>query len=196
MASLCYEQIFRHLGRVDNQPCLPQIELNIAMKGVTSYSGLTGIYFLIQLKILIGLFHLRKEHSILDFGCGYGMMKKELGPNVIGYDLISELSDTSDWRKESFGVFVANHVLYCLNEEELRGVLQDLVVASNGQCRVIVGYSYQSLVIRFFMVLLGRPGAHDGTKLTYKQQLEIVGDYFCAKRHFRVPGLFGFCEFS
>jgi SAM-dependent methyltransferase len=165
------------------------------MKGVTSYSGLAGWYFSLQLTVLIRFFGLHRESAILDFGCGYGMLKKRLGASVIGYDKLSELSDSPDWRKEKFDVFIANHVFYCFDEAMLRKLLEELTAASENGCRVIVGYSFQSSLVRLFMALVGRSDAHDGTQLTHRQQLSIVGEYLCPARHVKVYGLFGFCEF-
>ena len=57
----------------------------------------------------------KRNLRVLDFGGGYGMLKKLLPDiEVINYDIIKDLSDVDDWKAVSFDVVVANQVYTCL----------------------------------------------------------------------------------
>ena len=64
------------------------------------YRGFAKIYFNRILETIIRLGDLRNEKGlILDFGCGLGHLKRKLkNLNVVGYDIIPELSDVADYR--------------------------------------------------------------------------------------------------
>ena len=73
------------------------------------------IYFNRILKTIIRIGNLdRRDVTILDFGCGTGYLKRHLPDKVIGYDVIPELTEVSDWRDVQFDVVVANE-LFCQN---------------------------------------------------------------------------------
>ncbi|KKT57853.1 MAG: hypothetical protein UW81_C0004G0026 [Candidatus Giovannonibacteria bacterium GW2011_GWC2_44_9] len=105
------------------------------------YAGLKGIYFRRILKAIIKIGGL-KNKRVLDFGCGKGELKKLLPNNVVGYDILPDLSDVADWRKVKFDAMVANEVFYLFSKKELENFLEELykcnpkaelVVASAGR---------------------------------------------------------------
>ena len=82
----------------------------------TQYGRIGGIYFRAILKKIIKIGNLNdSSKKVLDFGAGTGELKKILrnkNKNVINYDIVPELTETNDWTKEKFNVFVANQVFY------------------------------------------------------------------------------------
>jgi len=89
----------------------------------TQYGKIGGIYFRAILKKIIKIGNLNyPSKKILDFGSGTGELKNILRTkniNVINYDVVPELTETNDWAKETFNVFVANQVFYIFSKEEL-----------------------------------------------------------------------------
>jgi SAM-dependent methyltransferase len=138
------------------------------------YSGLKGIYFFRILKTIIRLGALdRRDISILDFGCGTGQLRHLLPGKVIGYDIIPELSEISNWRMAQFDVVVANEVFYLFHAQELRHFLAQLRRV-NPSAELLVGISRQGLVNNVLKHLAGEPDSHLGTKLGPKEELELL----------------------
>ncbi|WP_198288658.1 MULTISPECIES: class I SAM-dependent methyltransferase [unclassified Pandoraea] len=143
------------------------------MKGVTKYSGPAQIYFRHLLRQIVGVGQLnRPDIKILDFGCGVGQLKQMLGPRVIGYDIVPELSDVDDWRSVNFDVLVANEVFYSFSESDLDNLLKELR-SKNRDLELVVGISRQGALNNIGKFLLGRPDAHSATRVGPKKELEV-----------------------
>lgn len=67
---------------------------------------------------------------MLDFGCGYGYFKKKLLNNkkikVINFDIVKELTEIENWKKEKFDYFIATQVFVCFKKKKLNKLLLDL----------------------------------------------------------------------
>ena len=149
------------------------------MKGVTSYSGISKFYFQYLLKQIISIGMLKIEGIvILDFGCGQSELKKLLPDSkVIGFDIVPELSDISDWRLMNFDVLVANEVFYSFSEEALQKLLEELR-SKNKNLELVVGISKQGILNNIGKFLLGKVDAHSATKIRPKKELKIL-EKFC-----------------
>lgn len=138
------------------------------------YDGIAGIYFEITINSIIKIGNLdRKGKKILDFGCGYGILKKKLKNKVYNYDINPKLTEYKSWRKLKFDYIVINQVLYLFHKKELERLLKDLKKI-NPNLMLIVGISYQNLLSKILAFLLGYKKAHDFTKLSYKDQINIL----------------------
>ena len=146
----------------------------------TQYGKIGGIYFRAILKKIIKIGNLQdSSKKILDFGSGTGELKKILGTsnkNVVNYDIVPELTETSDWTKETFNVFVANQVFYIFSREELIEVIKKLK-KTNPQVEIIIGISKQGFLNKLGMIILNYKDAHDNTLLSLEQELEIFLNY-------------------
>jgi len=138
------------------------------------YNGLVRYYFNKTLESIIKIGNLDKtQESILDFGCGYGILKKKLiNQNVLNYDINPEFSDYSDWRKLNFDFFIANQVFYLFSQDELEKLLDELKF-KNPELIIIVGISYQNTLTKILKFIFNFKNAHKFTKLSYKQQIKI-----------------------
>jgi len=151
-------------------------------KGVTDYRGISRLYFFRLIKCIIDIASLdRRRVRILDFGCGQNRLKQNLGGKVTGYDIIEDLSDTTDWRTESFDVFVANQVFYTFTAEELVKLLTELYQGWP-KVELIVGISKQGLLNKIGKFLLGKKGAHDETKLSPDDERRVLTEFCTIER--------------
>ena len=144
----------------------------------TSYRGIAGIYFRALIKTIINIGHLgRPDLRILDFGSGYGNIKRILssskGTTVINYDIVPTLTDVSDWQEVTFDVMVANQVFYLFERKELISLLNELK-AHNPELELIVGISRQSFFNNLGKILLRQSDAHNDTKMSPKDELATL----------------------
>jgi hypothetical protein len=147
---------------------------------VTQYSGLSKIYFDAVLKKIINIGQLRNEGiTILDFGCGNGRLKQLIGDAVINFDKRQDLSEVNDWKDIEFNYFIANHVLYELEESELHQLCSELKkYFLERQLVIIVGIAKQGLLSKLGKFILNRKEAHQDTKISPSQQVKILKSYF------------------
>jgi len=149
------------------------------MKKTTEYGLITGIYFRKLLRTIINIGHFNDENLIvLDFGAGFGELKKMLmslnAPvKVINYEIKKELTEIENWQDVDFEVIVCNEVFYTFEEEELIQLLYDLK-NHNSNLEMIVGISRQSFINKIGAIILNVKDAHKGTKLGPKKELEIL----------------------
>lgn len=138
------------------------------------YRGFSGIYFRRILRTIVSIGDLtRRPVTVLDYGCGTGRLKKLLGGKVVGYDVLSDLSDVSDWRAVPFDVVVANEVFYLFTREQLEGFL-DEVRRVNPRAELIVGISRQGLLNNVAKRLARFTAAHAGTNLSPAEERETL----------------------
>jgi len=148
------------------------------IKNVTSYSGITRLYFEAIIKSIIKIASLDTRGCIvLDFGCGHGMLKRTVkGSKVVNFDIVPELSDISDWRQQQFDVVVANEVFYSFSQKQLEALLKELFI-KNSELEIVVGISRQGILNNIGKLLLGHSDAHDGTLLKPDEELMVIRKY-------------------
>ena len=140
------------------------------------YKGfLTSIYFNKTINSIIRLGNLKEtKKKILDFGCGYGVLKKKLGNSkVYNYDIDRRFSDYKSWKHLKFDYFIANQVFYLFSEKKLQKLLNDLY-KKNSKVTLIVGISYQNILSKLLKKVLNFKNAHKYTKLSYDKQVRII----------------------
>jgi len=143
------------------------------------YRGLSKIYFNAILKTLIDFGDLENESGlILDYGCGVGHLKKTLkGKNVVGYDIVPELSDVKDFRALAPKKIVLSGVLEHLYLPDIEKLLQEFL-RMNPQAQLLVFLPTENFVSRIAMVLAGQANAHDDHVSKYKEINSLIEKYY------------------
>lgn len=150
------------------------------------YKGIAKIYFNRILDRIIDFGNLKREDGlILDFGCGVGHLKKRLkGKNVVGYDIIPELTDISDYTKLKPSVIVCNAVLQYLGADKIEETLRNFK-KMNDNAKLITVLPRKNWVSKIGITLTGLVEAHDD-KLGLKDVNVILERYCKLERRERV----------
>ena len=139
------------------------------------YTGLSKMYFERILKKIIQLGDLRNEQGIiLDFGCGHGYLKTMLPQqNVVGYDIIEDLSDVKDYKKVKPQVIVCNNILEHFTEKGIKQKLKEFK-KMNKHARIITAVPTENWLSSIGMKITGRTNAHDDHKTKRSEINEIL----------------------
>ena len=150
------------------------------------YRGFAKIYFDRILETIIEFGDLRKKTGlILDFGCGLGHLKNKLaGRNVVGYDIIPELSDVKDWHSLAPDHIVLSGVLEHLYGQEIEALINEFKQI-NPRANLLVFLPTENWISKIAMCLAGQKNAHDDHVSKYNKINEIIEkDYYPAQRRY------------
>jgi len=147
------------------------------------YKGFSKIYFDRILETLITFGDLRNEKGlILDYGCGVGHLKKKLpDSNVIGYDIIAELSDVDDYKTLSPQKIVLSGVLEHLKLDETENLLKNFK-KMNPHAALLVFLPTENPVSKIAMYLAGQSNAHDDHISRYKDINTLIEKYYSPEK--------------
>lgn len=139
------------------------------------YRGFSKIYFNRILEKIIEYGDLRSEPGlILDFGCGLGHLKNKLaGQKIVGYDIIPELSDVSDWRSLAPDQIVMSGVLEHLYGQEIESLIEELR-SKNPRASLLVYLPTENRISKIAMRLAGQKNAHDDHVSKYQEVNRII----------------------
>lgn len=139
------------------------------------YKGFAKIYFNRILGAIIEFGGLKNENGlILDYGCGAGHLKKYLKKdNIIGYDIIEELSEVDDYTKLRPSKIVLSGVLEHLRAHEISGLLADFY-RMNPRAELLVYLPTENLISKIAMRLAGQKNAHDDHVTAYREVNHIL----------------------
>jgi SAM-dependent methyltransferase len=136
-------------------------------------------YFNCILKNLIKFGNLKKEKGIiLDYGCGVGRLKKKLGKNnIIGYDIIPELSEIDDFTKIKPVKIILSGVLEHMRLNEIEGLLCQFMVM-NPTAELLVYLPTENFISKIAMILNGMKNAHDDHISKYTNINKMIEKYY------------------
>ena len=147
------------------------------LHNITKHGVISGFYFNYIIKKILELILTNKKVKILDFGCGYGYLKKRLkkarNVKIINFDIIKELTEIDDWRKVDFNYLVSTHVFMYLGPKKLNKLLLDLK-RHNKNLKLITTISRQGLLNNIGKFILNEPDAHKGTLLNGNNELKLL----------------------
>lgn len=162
------------------------------------YRGFAKIYFNQILETLIEFGDLRKEKGlILDFGCGLGHLKKKLASaNVVGYDIIPELSDIENYQNLVPAQIVLSGVLEHLRLAEIENLLAEFK-KMNPRANLLVYLPTENWLSKIAIRLAGQPNAHDDHISSYRAINQIVEKkYYPEKRRYLYLGMAQITRYS
>lgn len=147
------------------------------------YRGAAKIYFNEISKTIIRIGDLKNENGlILDYGCGVGHLKKALWDrNVIGYDIIPELSDVVDYQILRPQKIVLSGVLEHLYLDEIEKLLQKFI-GMNPLAELLVFLPTENFVSRVAMLLANQKNAHDDHVSKYREINRLIEKYYFLER--------------
>jgi hypothetical protein len=144
------------------------------------YRGFAKFYFEKILETIIKFGQLDQETGlILDYGCGVGHLKKMLGqkPNIVGYDIIPELSEIADYRSLQPVKIVLSGVLEHLSLMEIESLIQDFL-KMNRSAELLVFLPTENIISRLAMFFTGQTNAHDDHISKYQDINKILEKYY------------------
>lgn len=143
------------------------------------YRGVSKIYFSRILKLLIDFGDLQNEKGlILDYGCGVGHLKKRLKDrNVVGYDIIAELSDVKDYKELKPAKIVLSGVLEHLYLDEIEQLLNEFLVM-NPKAELLIFLPTENFISKIAMQLAGQKNAHDDHVSKYEAINKLIEKYY------------------
>ena len=150
---------------------------------ITKHGNVSGVYFNNILENVIKLICYKRKIKVLDFGCGYGYLKKKLKKNknikVIGYDIVSQLSDVKDWKRIRFDYFISTQVFVYFTKKKLNELV--IYLKKNyPNVKVIITISNQGWLNKLGAYILNEPEAHTNFILTPDQEIGIF------KKHMKI----------
>lgn len=157
---------------------------------ITKHKFISGIYFNYILKKIINLIVENKFTKILDFGCGFGYLKKKLIKTVnnivvINYDIIQQLSEVKTYKNLQFDCLVAFHVFFLFKKQTLNNLLIYLK-KKLPDLRLIVVISRQSFLNNIGKFILNEVNAHKGSKLGPSLELKILKQHCIVLRKINI----------
>jgi len=150
------------------------------------YTGFSKIYFNRILHTIIDFGNLRRETGlILDYGCGVGHLKKTLPDrNIVGYDIVPELSEIKDYRSLRPVKIVLSGVLEHLYLHEIESLLGEFK-RMNPRAELIIFLPTENFISKIAMFLAGQKNAHDDHVSKYEPINKLIEKYyFCQKRKY------------
>jgi len=147
------------------------------------YRGFAKIYFDRILDMIIEFGDLENETGlILDFGCGFGHLKKKLaGRNIVGYDIIPELSEVEDWYGLIPDQIVLSGVLEHLYSHEVKALINEFKRITP-RANLLVCLPTENWISKIAMRLAGQKNAHDDHVSKYKEINGIIEkEYYPAR---------------
>lgn len=119
------------------------------------------------------------SETILDFGCGNQYLKKKMPQhNIIGYDIIPEMSDVKDYKNVDPDLIFASMVFEHMDAEEL-----DKTLKSFNRARLITITPVENLFAKMIVKVIPSVSASwDDHKLNHKQIYDVIRRYYYLKK--------------
>lgn len=107
-----------------------------------------------------------------------GHLKRILkGKNIVGYDIVPELSDVKDFRQLMPKKIVLSGVLEHLYLSDIEKLLQEFL-GMNPWAELLVFLPTENFVSKVAMTLAGQANAHDDHVSKYKEINKLIEKYY------------------
>jgi len=110
---------------------MQNLDLNKINYSITNSKFLTKIYFDWIYKKVIEIGNLNRDIIAIDYGCGFGHIKKlniklNNKSNIINFDKVKELSEISNIFDVKFDLIIFCQSCYLMREEEIHSILRKI----------------------------------------------------------------------
>lgn len=143
---------------------------------ITNYDQFPqNFYFHKIVNEIIKIGNLKKtKKTILDFGCGNKIFSQKL-PNskILNYDINPNITEIQNYKDYNFDIIILNHVLMHMSEKQINNLFYDLKNI-NSKIFFLIGIGRQNLLSKIGKFLLAQHKAHDETKISYNDQLDLI----------------------
>ncbi len=143
---------------------------------------LTRIYFRTKVWLAVKIAKLRKEETILDFGCGGGWLEKKLKDyKIYGYDINPEKTFIKDYKKiKPTKIFVLD-VFEHIPVDEIEKILNSFKKLNN-KFLLIVSIPTENLISRKIRRFVGKTEVPVEHITKYKEIIRILRNNFELKK--------------
>jgi 2-polyprenyl-3-methyl-5-hydroxy-6-metoxy-1,4-benzoquinol methylase len=117
--------------------------------------GIVGLYFKYQRTYLYDNYDLKNRKKIIDYGCGSGLLKKEVGTNVFNYDIVLHEKLYKNLSK-NYQTALLSHVIEHMSDNEL----DNLVCWLKKNVEEIIILTPTMNIISKFLTALLRTNSH------------------------------------
>ena len=148
---------------------------------ITDSKFVTKIYFNWIYKKILQIGNLKNSITAVDYGCGLGHLKnlnKKLNnkSRIINYDIVEELSETSDIFKENFDLIIFCQSCYLMDEIEIVDVLNK-IKRFNPDSELIFVISKQNLINKILSILTLNLKFYKNVKTLPEKEIEIINNH-------------------
>jgi|688.fasta_scaffold27712_6 hypothetical protein len=145
---------------------------------VTKGNLISSIYFNFNYFVISNICNF-KNKKVLDFGGGWGFLKKKLlnkGAKVKIYDIVKELTEIKDYTKLKFDIVIFCHVLMYIQEKDIRKIFYHFLKFK--KIIIIACFSNQTIINKIFAFILGHPRPHKDTRTSPLKEEELLKKFF------------------
>ena len=148
---------------------------------ITDSKFVTKIYFNWIYKKILEIGNLEKEITAIDYGCGFGHLKrlnkkKNNRSTIINFDIVEELSETLDIFNKNFDLIIFCQSCYLMEETEITNLL-DKIKKFNPDVELIFVISKQNLINKILSVLTFNLKFYKEVKTLPRSEIEIINKY-------------------
>jgi len=143
------------------------------------YTFPANIYFNMVVTKIVELGKLNEEKGlILDYGCGFGHIRRRLhkGVNIIWYDIIPELSKVKNYEQISPRVVIFGAVLEHLQKHEIEKLVKHF--KKKGTKKLIISLPTENWLSKVLMHIVGQSDAHEDHITTCLQAKRILSKHY------------------
>jgi len=124
---------------------------------ITNSKFITKIYFDWIYKKIIEVGNLERDIIAIDYGCGFGHLKKlnmrlNNKSKIINYDIVNELSEISNIFDVKFDLIIFCQSCYLMKEDEIHTLLNKIKIF-NSETELIFVISKQNIINKILSIL-------------------------------------------
>ena len=160
---------------------MKNIDLKKIPYSITNSKFLTKIYFDWIYKNIIKVGNLDRDIIAIDYGCGFGHLKKlnmklNNKSNIINFDIVKELSEISNIFEVNFDLIIFCQSCYLMEEEEINSLLNKIKKFNNATELIFV-ISKQNIFNKILSIMTFNFKFYKNVKTQPKTEINIINSH-------------------